>query len=378
MPLDFTETLRSWRHHLHAHPELSLRESETAAFVCRELAALGVPFEAGIGGHGVVATISRGASNRAVGLRADMDALPITEATGVAYASKHPGVMHACGHDGHTASLLGAARLLIEDKGWTGTVHLVFQPAEEGFGGAAAMLKDGLLRRFPMERIFGYHNWPGLETGTVMLHDGPLMAAAGNFSISLKGHAAHAAMPHLGRDPVQAAAHLILAMNAIVARNVDPLDTAVISVTKMQGAQANNQIPDVASIGGTFRAHDERVMAFLEARMRDCADAVAAMFGLTAEVKFSGYLPPTTNHKAEADLAADAASALGLHVRRDMKPTMGAEDFGRFLLEIPGSYAWIGNGDSAGLHNEKFNYNDEILPIAANYLAAVAKAALTA
>ncbi len=377
MPLDFTETLRSWRHHLHAHPELSLRESETAAFVCRELTALGVPFEAGIGGHGVVATISRGASNRAVGLRADMDALPITEATGVAYASKHPGVMHACGHDGHTASLLGAARLLMEDKGWTGTVHLVFQPAEEGFGGAAAMLKDGLLRRFPMERIFGYHNWPGLETGTVMLHDGPLMAAAGNFSISLKGHAAHAAMPHLGRDPVQAAAHLILAMNAIVARNVDPLDTAVISVTKMQGAQANNQIPDVASIGGTFRAHDERVMAFLEARMRDCADAVAAMFGLTAEVKFSGYLPPTTNHKAEADLAADAASALGLHVRRDMKPTMGAEDFGRFLLEIPGSYAWIGNGDSAGLHNEKFNYNDEILPIAANYLAAVAKAALT-
>jgi hippurate hydrolase len=377
VPLDFTETLRSWRHHLHAHPELSLRESETAAFVCRELTALGVPFEAGIGGHGVVATISRGASNRAVGLRADMDALPITEATGVAYASKHPGVMHACGHDGHTASLLGAARLLMEDKGWTGTVHLVFQPAEEGFGGAAAMLKDGLLRRFPMERIFGYHNWPGLETGTVMLHDGPLMAAAGNFSISLKGHAAHAAMPHLGRDPVQAAAHLILAMNAIVARNVDPLDTAVISVTKMQGAQANNQIPDVASIGGTFRAHDERVMAFLEARMRDCADAVAAMFGLTAEVKFSGYLPPTTNHKAEADLAADAASALGLHVRRDMKPTMGAEDFGRFLLEIPGSYAWIGNGDSAGLHNEKFNYNDEILPIAANYLAAVAKAALT-
>jgi hippurate hydrolase len=378
MPLDFTETLKSWRHHLHAHPELSLRESETAAFVCRELEALGVPYEAGIGGHGVVATISRGASNRAVGLRADMDALPITEATGVEYASKHSGVMHACGHDGHTASLLGAARLLAEDKGWTGTVHLVFQPAEEGFGGAAAMLKDGLLRRFPMERIFGYHNWPGLETGTVMLHDGPLMAAAGNFNIMLRGHAAHAAMPHLGRDPVQAAAHLILAMNAIVARNVDPLDTAVISVTKMQGAQANNQIPDVASIGGTFRAHDEKVMAFLEARMRDCADAVAAMFGLTAEVKFSGYLPPTTNHKAEADLAADAASALGLHVRRDMKPTMGAEDFGRFLLEIPGSYAWIGNGDSAGLHNEKFNYNDEILPIAANYLAAVAKAALTA
>jgi hippurate hydrolase len=378
MPLDFTETLTAWRHHLHAHPELSLQESRTAAFVCGELEKLGIKFEAGIGGHGVVATISKGASNRAVGLRADMDALPITEATGAPYASQTSGVMHACGHDGHTASLLGAAKLLSEDSGWSGTVHLVFQPAEEGFGGAQAMLNDGLLQKFPMERIFGYHNWPGLETGTVMLHDGPLMAAAGNFLVLLRGHAAHAAMPHLGRDPVQAAAHLILAFNAIVARNVDPLDTAVISVTKMQGGQANNQIPDIASIGGTFRAHDEQTMAFLQTRMTDCAESVAKMFNLTAETKFSGYLPPTTNHKAEADLAAAAAASLGLHVRRDMKPTMGAEDFGRFMLEIPGSYAWIGNGDSAGLHNEKFDYNDEILPIAANYLAATAKAALQA
>jgi hippurate hydrolase len=378
MPLDFTDTLKHWRHHLHENPELSLQESATASFVCGELARMGVAFEAGIGGHGVVATISKGASNRAVGLRADMDALPITEATGVAYASKNPGVMHACGHDGHTASLLGAARLLLEDEGWSGTVRLVFQPAEEGFGGAQAMLDDGLMTRFPMERIFGYHNWPGLETGTVMLHDGPLMAAAGNFTILLRGQAAHAAMPHLGRDPVQAAAQLILALNAVVARNVDPLDTAVISVTRMQGAQAFNQIPESASIGGTFRAHDESIMAFLEKRMRECADAVAQMFGLSAEVKFTGYLPPTTNHKAEADLAAEAASGLGLKVRRDMKPTMGAEDFGRFLLEIPGSYAWIGNGDSAGLHNEKFDYNDEILPIAARYLAGVARAALRA
>jgi hippurate hydrolase len=240
------------------------------------------------------------------------------------------------------------------------------------------MLDDGLLKRFPMERIFGYHNWPGLETGAVMLHDGPLMAAAGNFTILLRGQAAHAAMPHLGRDPVQAAAHLVLAMNAIVARNLDPLETGVISVTRMQGALAFNQIPESASIGGTFRAHDETVMAFLERRMRECAEGVAAMFGLAAEIQISGYLPPTTNHKAEADLAADAAAKLGLKVRRDMKPTMGAEDFGRFLLQIPGSYAWIGNGDSAGLHNEKFDYNDEILPVAAGYLAGVAKAALGA
>jgi len=376
MPLDFTETLKTWRHHLHAHPELSLQESATAAFVCDELEKLGIPFEAGIGGHGVVATITKGASNRAVGLRADMDALPITEATGAPYASTNQGVMHACGHDGHTASLLGAAKLLMDDNGWSGTVRLVFQPAEEGFGGAEAMLKDGLLQKFPMERIFGYHNWPGLSTGTVMLHDGPLMAAAGNFQIALRGHAAHAAMPHLGKDPVQGAAHLIIALNAIVARQVDPLDTAVISVTRMQGGQASNQIPDVASIGGTFRAHDEKTMEFLESRMRATAEATATMFDLTAEVKISGYLPPTTNHKAEADLAAKAAADAGLTVRRDMKPTMGAEDFGRFLLQIPGAYAWIGNGNSAGLHNEKFDYNDEILPIAAHYLATTAKAAL--
>ncbi len=376
MPFDFAETLRAWRHHLHANPELSLKESETAAFVCRALEGMGVRFEAGIGGPGVVGTISRGASHRAVGLRADMDALPIQEATGVGYGSKNAGVMHACGHDGHTASLLGAAKLLMEDEGWSGTVHLVFQPAEEGFGGAAAMLKDGLLQRFPMERIFGYHNWPGLAAGTVMMHDGALMAAAGNFEILVRGQACHAAMPHLGRDPVVGAAHLILALNAIVARQVDPLDTAVISVTRMQGGQASNQIPNVASIGGTFRAHDEGTMAFLEGRMRVAARGVAEMFGLEVEVKFSQYLPPTRNHRAEAELGAEVAARLGLTVRRDMKPTMGAEDFGRFLLEIPGSYAWIGNGDSAGLHNEKYDYNDEILPVAAGYLAAVAKAAL--
>jgi hippurate hydrolase len=374
--LDFIETLQHWRHHLHAHPELSRQESATAAYVCRELEKLGVEFTPGIGGHGVVATISRGASNRAVGLRADMDALPITEATGAPYASKHPGVMHACGHDGHTASLLGAARLLSEDKDWSGTVRLVFQPAEEGFGGAQAMLEDGLLQRFPMERIFGYHNWPGLQTGTVMLHDGAIMAAAMNFSILLRGQAGHAAMPHLTADPVQGAAHIIIALNAIVARNIDPLAAAVISTCRLRAGEANNQIPDSASIGGTIRAHEAPVMEQLTARMREVAEFTAKSLGLTAEVEIGGYLPPTANHKAEADLAAQAAAQIGLNVRRDMKPTMGAEDFGRFLLEIPGSYAWIGNGDSAGLHNEKFDYNDEILPIAAHYLAATAKAAL--
>jgi hippurate hydrolase len=376
MPLDFTETLRQWRHHLHANPELSLQESATAAYISRHLDDLGIGYTANIGGHGVVATITRGASNRAVGLRADMDALPITEATGAPYASKTPGVMHACGHDGHTASLLGAAKLLAEDKDWSGTVHLVFQPAEEGFGGAQAMLEDGLLQKFPMERIFGYHNWPGLEAGTVMLHDGPIMAAAANFNVTLHGHAGHAAMPHLTTDPVQGAAHLIIALNAIIARNIDPLASAVISTCRMKAGEASNQIPDSASIGGTIRAHEAAVMDLLQSRIREVSDYTAKAFNLTATTDISAYLPPTTNHKAEADLAAEAAASIGLKVRRDMQPTMGAEDFGRFLLEIPGSYAWIGNGNSAGLHNEKFDYNDEILPIAAQYLAATAKAAL--
>jgi amidohydrolase len=368
MPLDFTEILIRWRHHLHAHPELSKQESKTAAYVCAALAE--------IGGHGVVATIRRGESNRSVGLRADMDALPILETTGVAYASSSPGVMHACGHDGHTASLLGAARLLQQDLDWSGTVQFVFQPAEEGFGGAQAMLEDGLLSRFPMERIFGYHNWPGLEAGVVMLHNGPIMAAAANFTITLNGVAGHAAMPHLTADPVQGAAHLIIALNTIVARNVNPLDPAVISTTMLSAGQAKNQIAETVTISGTFRALTPAVMQLLDTRIREVAEHTANAFGIVADVEISGYLPPTINHKPESDLAAQAAVEAGFPVRRDLPPTMGAEDFGRFLLEIPGSYAWIGNGASSFLHNPGYDYNDKILPVAATYLAAVAKAAL--
>jgi hippurate hydrolase len=360
MPLDFTETLKRWRHHLHAHPELSKRESETAAYVCAALSELGVQHASGIGGHGVVATLTKGASNRSVGLRADMDALPIAEATGLPYASANPGVMHACGHDGHTASLLGAVSLLRDDPDWSGTVQFVFQPAEEGFGGAQAMLEDGLLRRFPMERIFGYHNWPGLETGTVMLHHGPIMGAAANFTIHLQGVAGHAAMPHLTADPVQAAAQLIIAFNSIVARNANPQDPAVISTTMLEAGQAKNQIAEVVTIGGTFRALTPEVMQLLDKRIREVAEHTARAFGVAAKVEISGYLPPTINHKAEADLAALAASEAGFPVRRDLPPTMGAEDFGRFLLEIPGSYAWIGNGGSKFLHNPGYDYNDEI------------------
>jgi len=366
-----------WRHHLHAHPELSRQEAQTAAFVSAQLTAMGIKYEGGIGGHGVVATISRGGSNRSVGLRADMDALPITETTGAPHASRHAGVMHACGHDGHTTSLLGAAQLLLDDPDWRGTVHLVFQPAEEGFGGAEAMLKDGLLSRFPMEQMFGYHNWPGLQTGTVMLHDGPVMAAAENFNISLNGQAGHAAMPHLTTDPVQGVAHMILALNHVVARQVDPLAQAVISTCTLSAGQAQNQIPSQASLGGTFRAMTPAMMAFLRGRISTVAEQTAAMLGLRAEIGFTGYLPPTANNAAQTEIAVLAAQNAGLPLRRDMAPTMGAEDFGRFLEVIPGAYAWIGNGDSAGLHHPDFDYNDDILPVAARYLAASAKAALT-
>src|SRR5690242_21190445 len=269
------QTLTDWRRHLHAHPELTLHETETAAFVRARLRELGVPFVDGIGGHGIVATISRGQSNRSVGLRADMDALPITETTGLPHASTTPGVMHACGHDGHTTSLLGAAALLQQDASWTGTVHLVFQPAEEGGGGAKSMIAEGLFDRFPMERIFGYHNWPGLDAGTVAVHDAAVMASGGRIEIRVKGHSGHAAQPHLTRDPMVASAHLLLALQTIVSRNVDPLDAVVITVATMETGSAANQIPDEAFMRGTMRTLRDEVCDAVETAIRRVAAGVA-------------------------------------------------------------------------------------------------------
>ncbi|MBW4035494.1 MAG: amidohydrolase [Proteobacteria bacterium] len=370
--------MTAWRHHLHQNPELSLHEAKTAAFVCETLTELGIGFESGIGGHGVVATIRRG-GNRSVGLRADMDALPIIEATGLPYASRTPGVMHACGHDGHTASLLGAAMMLRDDPDWSGTVHFVFQPAEEGYGGARAMLADGMLSRFPMERIFGYHNWPGLEAGTVMIPDGPMMAQGERLGITIHGHAGHAAMPHLTADPVLAAGHVIVALQSVVSRSVNPLEAAVVSICVMQGAEAENQIPDVVTLRGTFRALIPEVFDLVAGRIRDVATHTAAALGCRAEVVFERTVAATINHKDEAELARAAAAGIGLPVRKDLPPTMASEDFGWFLREIPGAYAWIGNGpaaEGAFLHNQFYNFNDAILPVAARYLAATAKAAL--
>jgi amidohydrolase len=379
MDAELHGTVTAWRRHIHAHPELSTQEVKTAAFVCDILRSLNIPYVADVGGHGVVATITRGQSNRSVGLRADMDALPIEETTGLAYASATPGVMHACGHDGHTASLLGAAALLSRDTTWTGTVQLVFQPAEEGAGGAKAMIADGLFERFPMERIFGYHNWPGLEAGTVMVHDGPVMAAGSRIVIDLDGHAGHAAMPHLTRDPMLAAGHLLVALQSIVSRNTDPMDSAVVSICTVNGGVASNQIPSRVRLTGTYRTHRQAVRERIEADIRRIAAGIAQTFAVAATVEITHGVSVTANSPAEADVAAAAASGMGASLRRDMAPSMAGEDFGWYLDHRPGAFAWIGNGEArpgAELHNPGYDYNDAILPTASGWLAATARRAL--
>jgi amidohydrolase len=373
------DRLTGWRRHLHAHPELTLHERETAAFIQARLAELGVPFTAGIGGNGVVATISRGQSNRSVGLRADMDALPIQETGGVPHASTNPGVMHACGHDGHTTSLLGAVALLANDRSWSGTVQFVFQPAEEGGGGARSMIADGLFERFPMERIFGYHNWPGLAAGTVAVHEGPVMAAASRVAFTVSGHGGHAALPHLTRDPMVASAHLLLALQSIVSRSIDPLDSAVVTIATMQAGSAANQIPHEAVMRGTTRTLRNEVRDQVEQAIKRIAEGVARSFDVSIQAEMLRTMPVTANAPAERDLAAEAVVAADLPLRRDLGPAMTGEDFAWFLEQRPGAFVWIGNGSSqAGreLHNANYDFNDAILPAASGYLASVARRAL--
>ena len=381
MTPDLHARVTAWRQHLHANPEISLQERDTAAFVCQILTELGVPFTAGVGGHGVVATLRRGLSNRSVGLRGDMDALPITESTGLPYASTRPGVMHACGHDGHTAGLLGAAALLVADAGWTGTVQLIFQPAEEGYGGARSMLADGMLDRFPMEQVFGLHNWPGLAAGTVAVHAGPVMAAASRMTFTIRGHAGHAAIPNLARDPVAAAGQLLVALQTIVARTVDPLDAAVVSVCMLEAGTASNIIPDRAVLRGTFRTHTQEIQDLVEGGMRRVAAGVAKAGAVTIDTEIQHGVCSTVNHAEPAALAIAAAQAMGAPVRQDLPPSMAGEDFGWLLRERPGAFIWVGNGPAtpgAELHNRGYNFNDAILPTTSGWLAAVAKRALGA
>jgi amidohydrolase len=374
------DKLTAWRRHLHAHPELGRQEKATSAFVQEKLTELGVPFAAGVGGHGVVATLRRGGSERSVGLRADMDALPIAEANDLPYKSGTPNVMHACGHDGHTTALLGAAALLARDEGWSGTVQFVFQPAEEGAGGAQAMLADGVLERFPMERIFALHNWPGLAAGTIAVHRGPVMSEPGRFKITLTGTAGHAALPETTRDPIVAMGHLIVALQTIVSRNVDPMESAVVSIGQVHGGLASNQIPTSVFIEGTFRTFVPAVRERLLARLGSIARNIAATFEMTAEVETTHGVA-TVNTAAEEELAAAAGETAGLNVRRDLKASTTGEDFAYFLERRPGCYIWIGNGpvkDGGELHNDRYDFNDAILPAASEWLATVAKTSLRA
>ncbi len=373
------QKLTAWRRHLHAHPELSLQEKATAAFVQDKLTELGIPFKAGIGGHGIVATLTRGTAQGRVGLRADMDALPITEDTGLPYASTTSGVMHACGHDGHTASLLGAAALLAADTSWSGTVDFIFQPAEEGYGGSRAMVADGLFERFPMDRVFGFHNWPGLQAGTIAVHDGVVMASGGRVTLTIEGHAGHAGMPHLTRDPVMAAGHLIVALQSIVARSVDPLDTAVLSLCTIDGGTAPNQIAGKVTIRGTLRFHREAVKDILLARISEICAGVATSFGVKVTPEIVMGVGVVINTPEEAGLARHAAERVQAPLRRDLAPSMAGEDFAFYLQKRPGAFVWIGNGelrDGAELHGPRYDFNDAILPVASSWMAEVAKTAL--
>ena len=374
------------RRDIHAHPELCFEEKRTADVIANALTEWGIPVHRGLGGTGVVGIVKNGTSDRAVGLRADIDALPVTEGNTFAHASKHPGKMHACGHDGHTAMLLAAAKHLARHRHFDGTVYLVFQPAEEGGGGAREMIKDGLFKLFPMEAMFGAHNWPGLKVGQFALKEGPCYASSNEFEILIKGKGAHGAMPHLGVDPVPAAAAMVQGFQTIISRNKRPIDTGVISVTMIHTGQATNVIPEVCSMEGTVRTFSTEVLDLIEQRMRDMAQATAAAYGCDCEFRFTRNYPPTINHDAETAFARRVlGEVVGAENVVDFEPTMGAEDFSYYLLEKPGCYFMIGNGDGAHrqgghglgpcmLHNPSYDFNDDLIPLGATAWVRIAEA----
>ncbi len=367
------DRLIALRHDLHAHPELAYQEQRTSDVVAAFLEARGIEVHRGLAGTGVVGVLRNGTGNKRIGLRADMDALPIHEANAFPHRSRHDGRMHACGHDGHTAMLLAAAEYLAATRQFDGTVVFIFQPAEETDGGARVMIEQGLFELFPVDAVFGMHNWPGLAAGTFAVHTGPVMACADQFDIIVKGHGAHAAMPHQGRDPLLAGAALVQALQSVVSRCVDPLDSAVLSVTKFfAGGEPYNVIPAEARIGGTVRAFRGEVQDRMEAAMERLCAGIAAAHGVQAALDYRRGYPPTINTAPEAAFSQRVLETLAgtNNVRTDLPPSMGAEDFSYMLRERPGCYIWIGNGLAEGgcmLHNPRYDFNDAILPLGASY-----------
>jgi hippurate hydrolase len=371
------------RRDIHRHPELAFEEHRTAALVADKLEGWGYAVTRGVGGTGVVGTLVRGSGRRRLGLRADMDALPIQEATGKPWASAHAGLMHACGHDGHTAMLLAAARRLAEDGGFDGTLHLVFQPAEEGGGGALRMMADGLFERWPCDAVFAMHNMPGVPQGHLVLREGAAMASSDYATITLSGTGGHGAMPQHAADPIVAAASLVMALQTVVSRNVDPLQAAVVTVGALHAGQANNVIPATATLELSVRALDRGVRALLEQRIRALADAQAASFGVRAEVAWRPGYAVLVNSAAETAFARGVALELlgAERVTPQGPPLTGSEDFAFMLERVPGSYLLIGNGDGPGscmVHNPGFDFNDDNIAVGSAFWVRLAQRFLTA
>ena len=370
----------SWRRHLHQNPEIAYEEKDTSDFVAAKLESFGIEVHRGFGGTGLVGVIKGKAGSGAVGLRADMDALPMSEETNLPYASRRDGRMHACGHDGHTTMLLAAARHLATTRNFTGTVYCIFQPAEEGGNaGARSMIADGLFDKFAMDSVWGMHNWLGLGVGRAVSHCGPAMAGADIFIVTITGKGGHAAMPHLTNDPVAAAGMCIMGLQTLVSRQLDPFDQAVISLTRLDAGSAYNVIPASATIGGTLRTMRPETRSQMIAEIESVAKNAVATLGCTASVELRPGYPPTINHEADAlfarDIIADMLGADGLET--GMTPVMGAEDFSYMLAEKPGAYIWLGAGEnSENLHSPHFDFNDDLLPIGASFWVRLAEAKL--
>jgi amidohydrolase len=379
---EFHADMTAWRRDLHEHPELGFQEHRTSALIAERLRDFGVDeVITGIARTGVVGVIRGRAGERAIGLRADIDALPIVEETGLPYASKNPGVMHACGHDGHTTMLLGAARYLAETRNFPGTVYVIFQPAEEGLAGGALMIKEGLFERFPMEMVFGMHNWPEAPEGVFLWRPGPIMAACSNFEIVITGRGGHAALPHTTIDPIVVAAQIVTALQSLVSRNVEPVEAGVISVGHISGGHTHNVIPQTVRMLGTGRWFTPAVGDLLENGLRRIATGVAESLGAHAEIRYERTYLATVNDPAATEHAARAAEAVAgpARVRHMEKPTMGAEDFSFMLDAKQGSYIMLGarRADSdAMVHHPRYDFNDTLLPIGASYWATLAEQVL--